>query len=77
MIPLGKPLTLYTMAIGLALRKVDEEHYLCSFHDGQSNRKEVVHMDDIKVGGKLQEVNTKNEVEHVDATSCTGGGCAI
>ena len=77
MIPLGKPLTLYTMAIGLALRKVDEEHYLCSFHDGQSNRKEVVHVDDIKVGGKLQEVNTKNEVEDKPPEGCESGACAI
>ena len=77
MIPLGKPLTLYTVAIGLALRKVDEKNYLCSFHDGQSNRKEVVHVDDIKVGGKLQEVDTKNEVLEVEDAGCEGGACKI
>ena len=62
MIPLGKPLTFYGLAVGLALKQIDSTHYLCSFHDGSDNRKEVVHVDDIVLGGRLHVASTKNEV---------------
>ena len=77
MIPLGKALTLYGMAIGLALKQVDEDHYLCSFHDGVDNRKEVVHKDDIVLGGRIHEVDTKNEVLEVEDAGCEGGASKI
>ena len=77
MIPLGKALTLYTQAVGLALKQVDETHYLCSFHDGMDNRKEVVHIDDIVVGGRIHQVDTSNEVIEVEDAGCEGGACKI
>ena len=76
-IPLGKPLTFYGLAVGLALKQIDSTHYLCSFHDGSDNRKEVVHVDDIVLGGRLQEASTKNEVIEVEDAGCEGGACKI
>ena len=78
MIPLGKPLTFYGLAVGLALKQIDSTHYLCSFHDGSDNRKEVVHVDDITIGGRLAEKSsTKNEVIDSSVDNCVGGGCTI
>jgi len=76
-IPLGRPLTFYGLAVGLALKQIDSTHYLCSFHDGSDNRKEVVHVDDIVLGGRLQEASTKNEVIEVEDAGCEGGACKI
>jgi len=77
-IPLGKPLTFYGLAVGLALKQIDSTHYLCSFHDGSDNRKEVVHVDDIVLGGRLAEKSsTKNEVIDKPPEGCESGACAI
>jgi hypothetical protein len=74
-IELGKILTLYGgMATGLALRKVDDEHYLCSYWDGIQNCKEVVHVQDIVAGGRIAEIaSTKNEVEEKAPEGCESG----
>ena len=77
-IELGKILTLYGgMATGLALRKVDDEHYLCSYWDGIQNCKEVVHVQDIVAGGRIEVASTKNEVVEVEDAGCEGGACKI
>jgi len=77
-IPLGKAITIYGLAVGLALRKLDDTTYLCSYHNGNENRCDPIHVDDIVVGGKIDhQVDTSNEVIEVEDAGCEGGACKI
>jgi hypothetical protein len=77
MIPLGKAITIYGQVVGLALKQIDEDHYLCSYHNGNENRCDPIHKDDIVLGGRIQEVDTSNEVLEVEDAGCEGGACKI
>ncbi len=78
MIPLGRPITLFGKWVGLALKQSGSSYYLCSFHDGLTNRKELVHTDHIEVGGNIYKVHdTSNEVVEQEDAGCEGGACKI